>query len=656
MDFKYLIVLGLLLAFSAGVFADFYLGYYDNGLSVEYWEGGNWSIASGYPYDFYYSNWYYTDSQWRVWNGANYYYYPAGWYDYSYFGSSYTDGAWDFDPYGGYYYSSNYYYYNGYWDYYPNWQAYYAPAYYGYYPGNYSYGYYGYPSNYNYSGNYGYNYNGYGYYSGNYGYSDSDGAFNSGDGIGNGYRYEQDSDCDKISVSAGYVSLNENQTKEFNFTASNYEEFGFEVNEVSLYIDSFNLSKEKISFDDEIKANKSGKINVKISAENNSTGENASAVLRIYGNFADGTSCNAEKEFTIRLNGTGSGNSNNNSGNSNSGYYNSAQEMPDYGYIPKSTWNEAPYSGEFEGEENNREKTKSKIYPTSDLISLSFSPGMNVYSGSNASKTFYLRNQSNSALQLEGIIIEPYGNKFNAMAELNDYFVPAKGYGGIKIELSADIASKASTETALITVYGYFKEEGESFSISRELPVKILAKEKAEFSEKTSQDFSEETEFFELTVPKNLAVEDEKDFAVYISNPYNKPAVIYLNAENAELNKTKITVEANSDIAEIIRISNVSENTRLEYSIRIPGIYMQKKFTEVIFIEPNEIEANAETEEQENAPALINSEAQENESDSNNSDFSNPTGFIPLPENAVNFGLIALILALGYVIYSKTKK
>jgi hypothetical protein len=553
MNLKYLLILVFFSVFIGSVFASNWGIFYSNeDYYFEISSNGIWYQTNS-PYSFYYDGFYYFDSPFRYYYNGSYNYYPSGWYDLGAWNyNSYSNsGAWTTPWNGNYnsYYSPYYYYWQYDWHYSPEW----IPAY--------SYSYYNWTPSYS-------------------NWNERNSYYNSGDGIGNMYSYEQNSTCNEIVFLNSNALINAGETKTIEVKIKNNSDYYFYLSNASVYVDSWDVSGKIINFDKEIINGNTGKIIVELKAKENAVNENTFLRIKLNGRFSDTVNCSSDelqKKISLKVNGL---NSNTNSGNQTAysySYYGNYDS-----YTAPGTWTETEFTETKNKTEKNTQEPELNNSPNPYLISLN-TYSISVNSNESTYTTFILQNNSEWDLIVESVKLESHGN-FSAGAKiLNGVIVPAKGYSSIQINVNAKNVSKETISYGLLKVNARFSE---GTPIYLEEGINVLIKKEFEKIE-----LKEEIQIFELIVPKEI--DSDSEFAVYYNNPFNSNATIYLNCENCELNKEKILIEGNKKNTEIIKVLNAEKNARIIYSIRMSGKYFQNKLTSINLIE-NELKEEPE--------------------------------------------------------------
>jgi hypothetical protein len=553
MNLKYLLILVFFSVFIGSVFASNWGIFYSNeDYYFEISSNGIWYQTNS-PYSFYYDGFYYFDSPFRYYYNGSYNYYPSGWYDLGAWNyNSYSNsGAWTTPWNGNYnsYYSPYYYYWQYDWHYSPEW----IPAY--------SYSYYNWTPSYS-------------------NWNERNSYYNSGDGIGNMYSYEQNSTCNEIVFLNSNALINAGETKTIEVKIKNNSDYYFYLSNASVYVDSWDVSGKIINFDKEIINGNTGKIIVELKAKENAVNENTFLRIKLNGRFSDTVNCSSDelqKKISLKVNGL---NSNTNSGNQTAysySYYGNYDS-----YTAPGTWTETEFTETKNKTEKNTQEPELNNSPNPYLISLN-TYSISVNSNESTYTTFILQNNSEWDLIVESVKLESHGN-FSAGAKiLNGVIVPAKGYSSIQINVNAKNVSKETISYGLLKVNARFSE---GTPIYLEEGINVLIKKEFEKIE-----LKEELETFELVVPKEI--DSDSEFAIYLNNPFNSNATIYLNCENCELNKEKILIERNKKNTEIIKVLNAEKNARIIYSIRMSGKYFQNKLTSINLIE-NELKEEPE--------------------------------------------------------------
>ncbi|MBN2127022.1 MAG: hypothetical protein JW703_01355 [Candidatus Diapherotrites archaeon] len=582
MNLKYFLILAFFVLFVGNAFAsNWYFGYGNGDYYFEISNNGSWHRTST-PYSFYYDGYYFFDNSFRYYYNGAYNYYPSGWYDLGAWNyNPYTSsGAWTYNPWDGSYasYYSPYYYYWEYdWQYNPSWTNIYAGTYYNYYPSNYI------PS-----GNY-YGYNGQGYY-------------NSGDMTGSGYTYEQEASCSELYISSPSITINPNETKEIEINAKNNSDYYFYLSNATVYIDSWNVNAKVIKFDKEIANGKTGKIKIELTADEDAEKENTYLRIKLNGRFADTVNCSSDdlqKKISINVNGNSSTNSGNQTAYSYT-YYGSYDS-----YEEPGTWKD---SSNYYFEEDEEEIIEPELNdaPNPNMVSI-HTHSISVEAGKTAYTTFILQNMSSWDLLVDSVELEEQGNNYSAGAKMVDrILVPAKGFGSIQVNVSAQNVSEETVSYGRLIVNAHFRE---GTPVYTEEGVNVYISKKENVAE-----FKEKIESFELIAPKEVNYDSGAEFAVYLNNPFDSQARVYVSCDNCTLNKDKILIEGKEKKTEIIKVSGVSKDSVITYSIRMSGKYFQNKLTNVNFIEEELIEEENNSDEKQGFVSIqkMNSVVNEN--------------------------------------------
>ncbi len=544
---KYFFGVLFFLLFVGSVFASSWGLFYSNDdYFFEVNNNGLW-IQSNYPYSFYYGNYYFFDSPFRYYHNGAFSYYPSGWYDFGGWSFDYYSepGAWSFNPWDGSYvsyYSPQYYYWEYDWYYYPNWIPTYGYTYYGY---------------------------------------DFDGVFNSGDTTGDMFQYTQTVDCSELSILSNSVSINAGESKEVEIELKNNSGFDFHLSNASVFVDSWDVDARIIDFDEEISAGETGKIVVELNAEDSTLNESSFFTIKLNGLFADTTNCSSNKlrkKISLTINGNNQNYSNNYYSNQNNYYQNS--NYSNQKYSNSSNYNYSNHNFEEPGEwvdvefseqeyENTAEPVSNNA-PSPNLVSV-FTHSFSMSKNSVESSVFFILNNSNWSLIIDSVEVD--SSDFSSVGELVDgSIVPSKSSASVKVTVSSE--NDTGLKQGLLKISGHFSD-GTPFYFEKEFNVLVKKDlEKIELKEKITS--------FELVVPKKIS---SNEFSIFLNNPFNEQARVYLKCSDCSLNKNKIIVEGKSKKTEIIKVLNNSNNAVITYSIRMSGRNFQNKKTLIEIVE-----------------------------------------------------------------------
>ncbi|AJF60339.1 MAG: hypothetical protein QT03_C0001G0852 [archaeon GW2011_AR10] len=517
----------------------FYVGYTDSDFYFEIYSGENYGFVD-VPYSYYYEDWYYFDYPYRVNYFGNYYYYEPGWYQYS-------PSYWNYDPYAYSYYATDYYFYGGAWTYYPGWTTVYAPTYYGHY-----------------------------YYPPVYFYN----TFT----VGAPYDYPQEASCSELSINANNVSIEAGKTKTVEVSVFNDSRKNFKVNSVNVHIDGFEVTAKNIEFSETIYSKFSGKVQFELAAEEGSPSKELEAEVRINGEFADSTNCSgkdASDTFTINIKGneatpaTGSINSGNSAASQFETNYSTSFIVP-----RENSWREVASTETIPN--TNDFPTRNSL----QLGSLTFEPlkgncngiglvvePLSVKAKEARQRDFYLKNFSNADFIIDSVTATEAESFFSISAERIDSMVYSDNMARVRVHLLGGNTAEDEVGKARLTVKGHF-DSGISCTESKEFEVYVDASFVAAGPEK-----------FELTVPEKAELNGSGFVRIKADNPSNETAVIRMDAGNAIVSPSSITVGPRSLVERVIAVNGFdSDEELLVYSIEIPGALHSQKYTKLVKI------------------------------------------------------------------------
>lgn len=504
---KLILILAVLVALvyvSSSVSAWFVNVGWDGGY-IEVYRDGYWANSPD-PYDYYYDNWYYYQEPYRYYYGGDYYYYEPGWYNYDY--------SWYSNPYSYSYYSSNYYYYDSYWNYYPGWYNY--PSIYGYYGG--------YPSL-----------------------------------VGSPYQYPKLADCSEIELNVYDKSITAGDVEEVTVWVNNGSIKNFQINSVSVYLDSFDLDKSREHYNSTVAAGKSGQITFELEADDDAKSDSVDASIKITGQFTDGTVCRSgdidKEKFRISINGTTAAVSPTPTANDTGGFAYSTSTIiernEEGGWVDVSPEGSAMVEGvTFEDLESGDyiRFAEEDNYIEGDCSGLGFEPlSINVHGEDSKTGHLYLRNYTTQNFYIDSVEVYDYSPSFASSAALSDSFIYSDSMGKIGISVDAFSSYVDGYGTAFVEVKGHFPS-GKTCS----LPVEEVDVYVTNNLERMGCDA------FNLSVPDVLTIENSGEVNLVIDNPLDRGATINLIAEGLDLSTESIYIGPESLLEKTIYIENFS--------------------------------------------------------------------------------------------------
>lgn len=575
-----------LLFVAESVSAGWAFGYYDNDWSVEVLSGGHWSAYSEPYYTYNYGDYYYFDTPYRINYSGNYYNYEPGWYNgnnrYWYNNTPVYNGEryWYGESYGYYYspsYAPSYYYWGGNWNYYPDWVGVYGPAYYGnayYWPAG--------GNNY-YSGAYS---GGTAYYGPAYTVSHG-GGYGSGRNVGYGeytgynYKYPQGAYCTEINLSADDFYITAGEKEYATVTVANRSKKNFRMQNVSVYIDGFDVMETGKDFDSSVPSGGSRDIKVRLEAISTAASDDISANVKVSGVFTDGTNCSpgdiGAAEFTIHVSGKSK------QSRGKSGDYDYARSSSSY--EPKNTgensWKDVSVStGEYStGASQSKGSGTSTYPPQGNCYSLGFEnrAGVSVDAGESAYADIYLKNYSALNFYIDSVDVEEYATTFSASGYVKDSVVLKGDRARVGFWIYSDEAKKDDTGTIYITANGHFSSGVYCAIRSNATQVYVKGNKTANFS---ALDFG-----FEF--PEQAEVDNSKGGIGYIElkidNPFDEDATITLAGEDVDVFPQTINIPQQTYTEKVVRISNLSRDVGfVVYRIEVNGETVIEKYTRVV--------------------------------------------------------------------------
>ncbi len=545
-----LILLASLIILPSLVNASWGFDYWSDDFYIELYSDGYWHYED-YPHTYYYDSWYYFDYPYRVYYYDTYYYYDAGWY--------YYEPYWRYNPsdvayYD--YYPDYYYYYGGHWYYEPSWISYYGPTYYGtyYYPPLYAYG----------------------------------------SGTGYSYSYPQEAYCDEISIKTKNVSIGAGNEKEVAFWVNNNSNKDFKVKSVSIYIDSFDVRKKNLDYDEYIRAGRSGEITFDLKADADARNDSIDASMKVSGQFTDGTYCSysgiGEKDFKIYLSGTtdsvpadsSSSESSYNFSYSTARYEAREAEVGWYDVEPETT-----STTTTNGQLNN--ETLEETEPLGNCNGLGLvAENITVQGGESRYKDFYLKNYSNADFYIDSVSVTEYSPAFSAVGIRKDSVVYSESRARVGVKVSGFSGEIDRTGTAYIKVKGHFSS-GKTCSLEeKSFYVYVKANKGVSLSS------------FDLAVPNRVNIDDYGFIEITIDNPTDEEATVKIYGQNIDISPSKITIPAKTYAERVIRVMNLSaDKTYVYYSAEIAGQSLLDRFTIVERESEEEIPGEVEEGEEE---------------------------------------------------------
>ncbi|MFH1224796.1 MAG: hypothetical protein V1676_03250 [Candidatus Diapherotrites archaeon] len=687
---------GLALLFIAtGVSAGWAFGYYNNDWSVEVFSGGHWSAYSEPYYAYHYGNYYYFDTPYRVYYSGNYYNYEPGWY---YGGNRYWyrdtpvyygQRYWYGESYGYYYspyYAPNYYYWGGNWNYYPNWvgdygyvyygNAYYWPADRGYYSGAYSGGtaYYGPTYTVSYGGGYG-----------------SGRSVGYGEYTGYDYKYPQGAYCTEMALSADDFYITAGEKGYATVYVKNNSKKNFTIKNVSVYIGGFDVTETGKDYDSLVPSGSTREIKVRLEAIGTASSADISANVKVSGVFTDGTNCSLgdirAAEFTIHVSGKAKDKPAEKSGDYEYAYSASSYEPKNAG---DNSWKDVSVStGEYStGASQSKGSGTGTYTPKGNCYSLGFEnrAGVSVDAGESAYAEIYLKNNSALNFYVDSVQVEEYATEFSASGYVKDSVVLKGERARTGFWTYANEAKADDTGTIYITANGHFSS-GISCAIKSNA-VQVYMKGGKNNKTNAAANFS--AAGFGFNFPEQAEIDNSRGGIGYIElkidNPFDSAAIITLAGEGVDVFPQTINIPRQTYAEKVVRISNLGRETGfVVYRVEVNGETIIEKYTRVVEGENGYWPAEEENENENNNGSGYgngnqNSNAgSDNGSGSGNGDNGSGSGnqnsnagsgagsgngtsftglagtaFAVLNGNAVNIGLVVLILTMLWMVYRAT--
>lgn len=527
-------LLGLASAAHAST-STWYAQFQTDNFYIEVYNGNSW-VSMNQPYTYYYDDWYFFEHPYRYDYGGTVYTFEPGWYNY--------EPYWYYSPYSYDYYPVDYYYYGG-WNYEPYW--YHTPGYGSYYSGYYPSEYPWYPP-YGYGPGYSYNY-GYGYGQG-YPYRVIPGA---DFGDFGGYDYPQLAECGELDIKIDSLRVNPGNSEVSEITIKNRSGMNFEIKSVNIWIDSFDLDKEILKYTKTIKANKTGEIPFQISAEEDADYDSVRAVVKLTGQFADGTYCSVsdigEREFSIMIGSGGSHNTYNYEPNN------------DWAYSTSNQGNSNPASGNQGWQEVEHYETAPQEDAEEAVLPISFSGPENCYgldleahnitvnSGSSNTTQFILRNYTSGDFYIDNVSAYDYSDDFYVSAAANHDFVFGESFAGIQVTAYGNNGVIDDYGTAHIEVQGHF-DNGLACTIGPE-----------NFYVYVNGEVTDRCELFNITVDNKVEINGAGVVRFAVDNPLENDVVINIEGQNVDIDLRQVVVAAETYAERIVYVSNLTSHT-----------------------------------------------------------------------------------------------
>ncbi|MFH1586909.1 MAG: hypothetical protein ABID38_03570 [Candidatus Diapherotrites archaeon] len=527
---KLILILAVLfgMIFLTSSVSAWFVGVGWDGGYLEVYRDGYWANSPD-PYDYYYDNWYYYQEPYRYNYGGDYYYYEPGWYNYDY--------SWYSNPYSYSYYNSNYYYYDNYWSYYPGWYNY--PSIYGYYGGSNSL-------------------------------------------VGSSYQYPKLADCSEIELNVYDKSIRAGDMKEVTVWVNNYSIKNFQINSVSVYLDSFDLDKGRENYDSTVAAGKSGQITFEIEADNDAKSNTVNGNVKITGQFTDGTVCSGgdidSEKFRISISGATKTTPAPATNAAPAFAYSTStivERSGEGGWVDVSPEREAMVEGvtfeELESGDYIR-FVEEDNYIEGSCDGLGFVPlSINLQGGEGKTEYLYLRNYTYQNFYIDSVDVYDYSPSFASSPGPKDSMVYSDSRGKIGISIDAYSSYEDDYGTLYVKARGHFPS-GKTCSLSPQ-KVDVYVNNNLE---KLGCDA------FNFSVPDVLRIESNGEIDLVIDNPSDKGATITLVADDLDLSSKSIYLGPESLLEKTIYVSNFSgERSFIFYNIDIEGCSFSQRVTVV---------------------------------------------------------------------------
>jgi len=619
--------------------ADIYLGYEDSDFYFEIYSGNNYSYVNT-PYSYAYDDYYYFDYPYRVYSYGDYYNFDAGWYSY--------DDSWRFAPdYGSYYsyYPTNYYYYDNYWTFEPDWINLYAPSYYGsyYYPHSYSdY----YPTYSDYSNTYYYGNTGY-YETAYYEPIDYLGPYY-GVGeptlTGQDYQPRQEASCGQITLNTTTVSIRPNETKKVSFYLNNNSVKYLDVDNVSVYVNGYDLEATQVKFDRTINNHSNGKVEFNLTAGPRVNSGTTTATINTSASFRDGTRCgfsDLEQRFNINVSGANTIQQTTiDCRYDNSPYCNSTGSTAyTEAKETQQKWREVETTPTVYSEPVIVEPIKEPVQlKATNCTGLRITPkNMVMDSGKTDTEYFTFRNygQENFNIdQIEGITYSP---DFAIEATRDSTIINKGQTTTLKVKALASETEKDTTGTGYVKVMGHFDSGFTCELTSENFYVRVNG-----FKEEQGLDK------VKLHNPAKVEVSGNSGFVeLKLDNPTDEAITVQIYSNNATVSPKKFTINANSFSERIVAVNNLnSEEAIVYFDVQSEGREFLQKYTKLMKVaqEPFEIEV---PEPQYNEPETQTETEETNTETEEEGTLQGMTGFVStgmaiLHNNSFTLGAIIL--------------
>lgn len=503
--------------------ASWAFGYWDDDFYIELYSDSHWHYEY-YPYSYYYDGWYYYDYPYRVYSSGTYYYYEPGWYSYDSYWAVAPDIYYD-------YYPANYYYYGGYWYSYPKWTYVYGPTYYGgwYYP-----------------------------------------CYYCSSGVGAPYSYPQLASCSEASLYANDISIVAGDVKEATVWINNNSKMNFEVKSVSVYIDSFDVSKRDLRYDSTVRAGRSGEITFDLVADEDAEDDTVYVTVKVSGQFTDSTYCSSsdigEETFRVYLSEVPQS---------------EAPQQSDPGAVSSSSFQSSQQQGWYEVQpeepETELEEPEEPVEePVVELQGNCNALGINTESitvdaGESEYGDFYILNYSGLDFYINSVTVEEYSPNFSASGVVKDSVVYSDSRARVGVRIDAFPTEEDEAGTAYITVKGYFSSGMECTLDQKAFTVYI-----------NSTDDPIDFSGFRLNVPNVVRINDYGYIEISVDNPIEREATIRIEGEDLEVSPTTIHILEMTLIERELYVSNLGgERGYIVYNIEMEGANFLQKYTRV---------------------------------------------------------------------------
>src|SRR3989344_4848784 len=552
--FSFIIVPILFLLFVQSASAMYYFGGSNENYYFEVYSKGTYNYAAQ-PYTYYYSDHYYFDYPFRYYAKGTYYYQDKGWYDFSPNYYLYPGNSAYYN-----YHSPDYYYYNYNWNYYPNWMTVYAPNVYGsyYYPPSYFYG--------------------------------------TPTLTGQHYQPEQVSLCSDASIATSSISLNAGETRRVTFFVDNSFAKDLRVNNVNIYVNSFDAQALNVQFDKTVNAFSSGKITFDVSAKENANTQSVSASVKVNGTFSDGVFCSGngiENSFSINVQGKPVQMQRTPDSLYAGVYYNpsgSTSQIVPRNTVPQQEWNDVTITRSAEIEQVNlaqQNLQQTQNYQTQNYNTVQTYYGEaqlaetscnglslneeNVAVDAESSKVVYFafKNFGKGDFQIDSIESVESNGFFGIEALRENPYIFSGQTSAIKVKVLGGTTETDASGSAYVRVNGHFNSGLNCTILSDNFFVRVNGSS-PNFVEKVS-----------ISNPGKVELNNGSGFVEFqVDNAKNRDIVVSVRSDNAMVSPKKFSINAMSIIEKVVAINGLEGEGIVYFDIdEEPGFL--EKFTRI---------------------------------------------------------------------------